>query len=267
MIYELAADEFLLVERLFQGPLQYIPALSVVYQQYPGRVFVDDRENSRVAIVWALGRWAYIEGEGFSERFTELLGDFIRRVVIPDSQLLNMDWFELYVPDSGDWETAVAHHLSGFDSSMHFESVFAWDEAAYEGFRSDYTFPPDASTAKADLPILSEKVRSSRSISDELKLKTAIGFRVFSDGVPVAQCRSNGFSLGSRFMIDVVTFDTIRRGKGYATAAAVALLDYCRKNGLIPLWETTEDNAASRRLAEKLGFVEVESYPVFAIEF
>ncbi len=50
-------------------------------------------------------------------------------------------------------------------------------------------------------------------------------------------------------------------------AAAVALLDHCLARNLTPLRETTEDNIASRRLAEKLGFVEKESYPVYVIAF
>ena len=68
-------------------------------------------------------------------------------------------------------------------------------------------------------------------------------------------------------MIDVDTFDKSDRDKGYATAAGVALLDHCLESGLNPLWETTEDNIASQRLAEKLGFIKNEKYPVYAIEF
>jgi RimJ/RimL family protein N-acetyltransferase len=68
-------------------------------------------------------------------------------------------------------------------------------------------------------------------------------------------------------MIDVVTPDSKHRGKGYATAAAVGLLDHCLQEKLEPLWETTEDNLASQRLAGKLGFVEHQRYPVYAIEF
>jgi RimJ/RimL family protein N-acetyltransferase len=68
-------------------------------------------------------------------------------------------------------------------------------------------------------------------------------------------------------MIDVVTYQKDDRGKGLATAATVALLDYCLERKLVPLWETTEDNVASQRLAEKLGFIKHETYPVYAIEF
>jgi len=94
-----------------------------------------------------------------------------------------------------------------------------------------------------------------------------MGFKLLSDDKIVAQCRSNGFVNGNEFMIDVKTFDKNNRNKGLGIAASVALLDYCLEKNLNPLWETTEDNNSSNRLAEKLGFIKNQSYPVYAIEF
>ena len=255
------------MEQLFQGQPQYLPVLSVIHGQYPGRVFVDDRDRPRTALVWTLGRWAYIEGEAYNDTFAKSLGDFMRRVIIPDSRQMRMNWFELYVRNSADSMRAIEEHLHGFDISRHFESVFLWNQPAYRRFRSDYNFPQEVTTEKAEIPILSETARAVQSVGDEYKTRTGIGFKASVAGTPVAQCRSNGFAINSQFMIDVVTFDAGQRGKGYATAASVALLDHCSDNRMIPVWETTEDNLASRRLAEKLGFAESESYPVYAIEF
>jgi hypothetical protein len=267
MIHELATGDFRRVEELFQGRPQYLPVLSVIHGHYPGRVFVDDEGRPRTALVWTLGRWAYIEGDAINSRFVRSLSDFMRKVIIPESRQLKMNWFEMYVPNSADWMQTIEEHLCGLDISKHFESVFLWNELFYRRFRSDYVFPQEVSTGKAETPILSEKARAVGSVGNEYKMRTAIGFKVSVDGSPVAQCRSNGFAFGSQFMIDVVTFDPGQRGKGYATAASVALLDHCCKKRTIPVWETTEDNLASRRLAEKLGFAESESYPVYAIEF
>ena len=68
-------------------------------------------------------------------------------------------------------------------------------------------------------------------------------------------------------MIDIETFQEKERCKGYATAVGKALIDYCLEKRYIPLWETTLDNIPSQKVAKKLGFVENESYPVYAIEF
>lgn len=47
------------------------------------------------------------------------------------------------------------------------------------------------------------------------------------------------------------------RGRGYATAAASLVAQGIQEGGRIPVWSAGEHNAASLRLAEKLGFREV----------
>ncbi len=47
------------------------------------------------------------------------------------------------------------------------------------------------------------------------------------------------------------------RGRGYATAAAFIVAQRLQDAGQTPVWSTGEDNIASQRIAEKLGFTEV----------
>jgi RimJ/RimL family protein N-acetyltransferase len=47
------------------------------------------------------------------------------------------------------------------------------------------------------------------------------------------------------------------RGRGYATAAASLVAKSVQESGRIPTWGAGEHNAASLRVAEKLGFVEL----------
>jgi GNAT superfamily N-acetyltransferase len=55
--------------------------------------------------------------------------------------------------------------------------------------------------------------------------------------------------------IGVVTLPEYR-GRGYATAAASIVAQRLQAAGQIPIWSTGEDNRASQRIAEKLGFTE-----------
>lgn len=48
-----------------------------------------------------------------------------------------------------------------------------------------------------------------------------------------------------------------RRGRGFATAAASIVARRVQEAGQIPVWNTGEDNIASLRVAQKLGFTEV----------
>ena len=47
------------------------------------------------------------------------------------------------------------------------------------------------------------------------------------------------------------------RGKGFATAAASLVAREIQAKGKVPAWSCGEDNAASLRVAQKLGFIEV----------
>jgi GNAT superfamily N-acetyltransferase len=54
------------------------------------------------------------------------------------------------------------------------------------------------------------------------------------------------------------------RGRGLATAVSAALLTYCLDHGIEPHWDT--GNEISLRLAEKLGYVQTNSYEVLLLE-
>ncbi|MBU1318311.1 MAG: GNAT family N-acetyltransferase [candidate division Zixibacteria bacterium] len=267
MIVELEPEDYHRAAHILEGHRQYVPALSVIYGDFPGRVFVDNSDLPRTAIVWAISRWAYIEGNADNVDFNISIAELIRDRIIPGSREIEMSWFELYSNLSADWKRTIESALSEFDFRSHMESTFVWDRQKYHAFRADYAFPNGFEPVKSDIPILPASTARSPFVSDAHKTRTAIGFRVMGENKIIAQCRLDGLLHGSQFMVDVDTFEKDDRRKGFATAASVALLDFCLDQKLDPLWETTEDNTASRRLATKLGFVEDESYLVYAIDF
>ncbi len=200
--------------------------------------------------------------------FIQSIPNLIKEIIIPDSQnKLKMDWFELYACGSPKWENIIDNVVKQFDSSKHFESVYIWDKQIYADFRATYNFPAGHSIKKTDFPIISEKALKSSLVPKRFKIKRTFGFSIMSKEEELAHCRSTGFEVGKTFMINVITHDANFRKKGYATIATVALLDFCLENNLVPLWETTEDNIGSQKLAKKLGFVKDQTYPVYAIEF
>ena len=65
-----------------------------------------------------------------------------------------------------------------------------------------------------------------------------------------------------------LAFELLRRvwGKGYATEASLAVLDWARSSGYERLWATVwEWNTASRRVLAKVGFTETERTEVDAV--
>lgn len=266
MFKEIGLSDFEKVRRLFQGHKQYIPVLAIIDGRFPGRIFVDKSQYPEVAIAWAISRWAYIEGNHDWNELAFSLSDLIREIIIPDSLGMNIKWFELYAPNSGEWKGKLDKWLKDFNCKRHYETAYIWDKPAYDRFRTEYSIPVEVALEISDHPILPEHISKTPFVSDSLKSQTAIGCKATVNGKTVAYCRSNGLASDNEFMIDIATSDRSLRGKGYATAAAVGLLDYCFDKRLAPLWETTEDNAASRRLAQKLGFIEAETYPVYRLD-
>lgn len=57
------------------------------------------------------------------------------------------------------------------------------------------------------------------------------------------------------------------RGKGYAFAVSLALIEYCLDHGLEPVWACRQENTGSYRLAQKLGFRPVLTLPYFGLAY
>lgn len=266
MFREYNSSEYFKIRYLFEGQKRYTPVHAVINGSFPGRVFVDNTAEPRTAIVWAISRWAYIEGELENPSFNSSLIDLIQRIIIPDSLKTRMNRFELYANNATRPLNKLEDCLEIFNCSKHFESVYVWNRTKYLSFRSSYSHPPGFVIEMAEIPLLPSYVYDVPFVSEDFRSRTAVGFRLRLEDRVVAQCGSNGFTNGKEFMVDVNTFDKSNRSKGYATAAGVGLLDHCLVSGLNPLWETTKDNIASQRLADKLGFINTETYPVFAIE-
>jgi RimJ/RimL family protein N-acetyltransferase len=84
----------------------------------------------------------------------------------------------------------------------------------------------------------------------------------FCDGAPVSFCYASSVTEG----LWDVSIDTLEpfRGRGFAEAAVRVLIEYWADRGRRPVWGALESNAASRRVAEKLGFREVDAIYVLS---
>ena len=88
------------------------------------------------------------------------------------------------------------------------------------------------------------------------------GAVIWRDGEIVASA-SSFLSLDGEVELDVSTAQEYR-GMGLATACAAAMLRDCMVRGITVHWDA--QNAASRRLAEKFGFVADREYPVYWVD-
>ncbi len=73
------------------------------------------------------------------------------------------------------------------------------------------------------------------------------------DGIAVSVCHSARFA--ERAAEAGVETLEVARGRGYAVEVVAAWAEAIRESGRVPFYGTTWDNAASRRVAAKLGLI------------
>jgi hypothetical protein len=266
VIFELPSTEFHRVRPLFRVCKQYVPVFAVLNSNFPGKVYVDSIDAPTTAIVLVLTRWSYIDGDVHNTNFIDSMPHFIQDIVTPLYRHLDMNWFELYAPQEKRWIAALDDKLTPLSSEMHWESTYVLDSSAYLHLRREAAMPHGIELRCTDLPIIQVPAESSQLIPSRLLEKRAVGFELVKGDRVIAVCRSNGLQAEREFMVDVITFRREDRRRGYARLVATALIDHSLKEDFSPLWETMEDNIASRRLAESLGYVKTESYPVYAMQ-
>ncbi len=106
----------------------------------------------------------------------------------------------------------------------------------------------------ADLPLLETAPPEIRG-HDPRRMLTDMFAGAIVDGRIVAIAQN--YALSPRYGdVGVATLPDYRR-QGLATAAASLVIQWVVENGRIPVWSCGEDNAASLRVAQKLGFQEV----------
>jgi GNAT superfamily N-acetyltransferase len=105
------------------------------------------------------------------------------------------------------------------------------------------------------------------SIPEELRQELRIGAEssliaaVFVKDRPVSFCYA-GSRTEALWDVSIDTLAEYQR-KGYAGMCATYMIRYMRTQGKQPVWQAVEENPASWRLAQKLGFVPVDELDLF----
>lgn len=259
---ELPYDSFSAVAHLFTPKKQLIPAIAVIRGNYPGRVFVDHLQRPHVAVVWATGRWMYLLGEVTTAQQKTSIKQFMQDTVICDCRKQKKNWFEIYTSDSKHLDNFFLKEIDKLRVDKHYESVYRLNvEKFLQVLRANCHERSDVNFKFETFDILPKGGSSNRKNSAELK-KT-VGVVVKRGDTVISIAKNNGFIFGKEYFIDIDTLIVEERRKGYATLAAIKLISYFLEKNMLPLWETAENNIASKKLAFKLGFEPIDTYPVF----
>ena len=93
-------------------------------------------------------------------------------------------------------------------------------------------------------------------------LEKGIGFCIVDGDQPICMASSFIPIYDNTIEVEIDTEDDPKyRRKGFATAACIALLEFCLENNLTSEWDA--QNEASVGLAKKLGYTEKEKWKLY----
>ncbi len=274
MIEELPEQHFSKVlSNLSTGPHQHPEALSVLSGSNPGKVYVDSFSAPRSALIWAQGiEGFYLVGDAESRIFSTHLDEFVQRVIKPEAKKSGLEWFEVS-GDSPLWDRTIqrAFNSHGIESSQQYIYNLEYDGSVV-GRLKDLNLE---SVHKINSSLLHDsRIRNSEFFLSKIKLAwrsfeefldTGIGYVVLRNSLATSVCFSS-FVAEKVHVLDVETIPD-KRCQGFAKIAAGAFLLECLDSGMHPYWDCMDENTASRKLAESLGFKKQRKYNLHYFEF
>jgi len=256
-------------------PINTLFAQVVLENKVQGKVYVDNPQNPSACLIFHPYGMLLLCGKTDNTDFNLKIQEFMLNTHYPNNL-----WLQVY---PGEWSIQIQSWLgtrlkkypwvpdasqSGFSQAEE-EFKLLNRHSVVECTRFNFTFNRNKYQALPPQPVPAEFkiVRVDKELfhkipgtvvprsfwdSNEDFVQSGVGFCLIRDQKPISTC-STAFVIGKHFEIGIET-DTAYRGRGYASLAARAFIDYCLINGLEPVWACRKENLGSYKLAQHLGF-------------
>ncbi|OPG99707.1 hypothetical protein B2I21_01575 [Chryseobacterium mucoviscidosis] len=239
-----------------------------------GRVYADQIDAPKSALIWAKNEMFYLIGRSDNEQFNSLVREVLVQELFPEALVAGEDMLNLEVyPDPGsDW-APVLHHMFNGRLREGVRVPFQFNLAKYEQWRehssSSLFVTPGYELQVIDQAVLVEDKRGIieheilkfwHSVEDFFRY--GAGTCTVYKGQVVGTCISV-FVSGIHHETGINTYDPIHRGKGLASAMASTYVQLVLERNCVPHWTTEDFRHDSIAIAGKLGFDQGRPYPVY----
>jgi RimJ/RimL family protein N-acetyltransferase len=237
MIYELNENEYYKVRPLIKGIQDMNICLNgIIDGNNQGKIWVDNLDEPKVAIVWAIGCTYFIIGDIENEGFNNSLDSYITNVIGPDCLNTYGGTHFVVTLHEDKWEDKLDNIFNHRNPYKQYEYCYIFNENMYK----------ELTKVQDNLPYGYTVKRIEKDI--------------------ISNCFS-GYVSGNLCEIVIRTYEEENERKGFGTFVARTFIDYCISNRIIPHWSTTEDNIGSTSIAEKCGFEIYKKFITYCFPF
>jgi GNAT superfamily N-acetyltransferase len=262
-------------------PINSFFARAVVEGDVGGRVYVDDPQSPRACYVAHPYGMSLLFGDPAGQNFLGALG---RHIVGESADRSMIEWLQVY-PDH--WSTVLEELLgprlvppaadgtSAVDLSAVAEGTviqdtrinFLFDPARYSRLRDSLVLPAECAIID-DAAFIYSSMRGS--VVPSIFWETAGEFHERGAAFGVTYRGELASAAFASFVVDhylELGIETVEpfRGRGLALHACSALLEFCLRRHLEPVWACRLGNVASYHLAMRLGFEPVRRLPYYRL--
>jgi RimJ/RimL family protein N-acetyltransferase len=255
-------------------PINTFFALAVVEKQLTGDIYVDNAQNPETSYI--------IHPYGMSLLFGNANNDLVNSFLI--DRFLNKnkarnkyEWLQVF---PNEWNEKLTNLLGNklIDAESFREET--GQETVVKFHRANFRFNKEKylefkATLKGNKYTI---IRTDKTIFETMKgtvipkyfwdnaddfVNNGIGYTLIYEGL-AASTAYTAYLHDNFLELGIETAEPFW-GKGFAILTCCALIDYCLKNGLEPVWSCRKENTGSYLLAQKLGFEPTLTIPFYRL--
>lgn len=262
MMIELKETEFDGVTTVFE-PLKYhIGVRAIIGGYIPGRIWVDDSDNCKTALIWDTRYAYYLSGYIDNPEFNAALDQLFTEIIAPEALKKNIRQFFMMCPPT--WEKRILNNeilINRFPKEMK-RCYYTFKQKVFPDWKN--TIPSGFTMERVDenllkrtnlenIDTLTSEIRDIIASVDEFVKRGFVGYcLIYKDKEVASWCLS--FMYGSSCEFTVQTVKKYQQ-RGFGTLVTDALIDYCLSSNFTSIgWHCNQGNIPSMKLAEKVGF-------------
>lgn len=262
----------------FFKPLEFTIAVEALIKgTSEGALWLDDSEHPSIGLFWDFADGVYLVSNEYSESLRETIQNLFQDEIIPEAEKRSESPVFVIYTSPDQWNTSI---VSFFSSQWNITPETA---CFYERPRSH--FDPMKSSESLAAPFIGQSMDSKLFSSSDLKYVPDLQEEVESDWGSLEKFLTAGYgycvidedanSLASWAVIGNIARSCAELGidtmeeysrKGLATYVASQMISLSYRKHLTPHWYCFQNNTASVKLAEKVGFQKIRDFLVFVIE-